>query len=62
MKAKITIDLDNAVFEGKRAPAELAKLLQDIALKMKSIECIPGDNFEIRDINGNIFGKYEVLP
>ena len=60
---RIEINTDNAAFDGDDKPAEIARMLRDIAdrLESGSIETDYEHLQGIRDINGNITGSLEVL-
>lgn len=56
MKAKITVDLDNAAFEGEPA-TELARILHDTAQRLEDDDLPP---WRLRDSNGNAVGWFSV--
>jgi len=59
MKMTITIDIDNAAFDPPGTGAELARILADVARKLKN--CVhqrtPGMRQNLYDVNGNHVGE-----
>lgn len=58
MDFKLTINMDNAAFEGGGAK-ELGRILAEVAQRVRRDEELDG---KVRDINGNTVGKFEVVP
>jgi len=57
MKLKITIDTDNAAFEGDNLGPELARLLRYAADGAEALEDQPAEwKLPLRDLNGNYVG------
>ena len=56
MKITIIIRMDNAAFE---EGGEVKRILNDMTRKMDDI-VRPGDNGNLRDINGNAVGSWKV--
>ena len=55
MKVSITINTDNAAFDGPELEGEVARILRMAANKI-----IDGErSFNLKDINGNTVGKVE---
>ncbi len=54
---KLTVDLDNAVFSDQYDGIELSRILRMVADKIED-NGIPWMYQNIKDINGNIVGKY----
>lgn len=67
MTLKIEIEMDNAAFEsGEDRPeyvdaSEPARILQKLIVGWKGTELQHGDNWTLRDINGNKVGQAEVV-
>lgn len=59
MKATITIDMDNAAFDGRKG-RELARILRQLAGTVGSTKLRDSDDFKLRDINGNTVGTFVV--
>jgi hypothetical protein len=55
MKAKITVEMDNAAFEDSPA-GELARILRDLSDKIEEGE----DSVRLRDLNGNVVGQFAI--
>lgn len=62
MDITITINLDNAAFhEGGDPGPEVARILEALAARLEgSIAIEPGQSQNLRDINGNKCGYFEV--
>ena len=71
MKFTLSIDCDNAAFEADDEtstfmPGELARILQNLAAGFRDdaertgIPCAVGESGDLRDLNGNRVGKWEV--
>lgn len=58
MKAMLEIDMGNAAFEDD--PGELARILREVADKVEN-GVIEGDEFVLRDLNGNHVGQMDVV-
>lgn len=58
MKLVIEIEMDNAAFEGFRAPSEVHRILKTVSRMVKSRMLCgkPEINDKLRDINGNTVG------
>lgn len=54
---KLTVDLDNAAFSDQYDGQELARILRMVAQRIED-GGIPWMYQNIKDINGNIVGKY----
>lgn len=54
----LSIDMGNAAFEDD--PGEVARILRDLAMRVEN-GVSDGDEFFLRDINGNKVGKAEVV-
>ena len=54
---KLTVDLDNAAFSDANDGIELARILRSVAQRIED-SGIPWMYQNIKDINGNIVGKY----
>lgn len=71
MKVKIEINCDNAAFHWGNGEVrsrnsiatgdELARILQELANKIKNQEISVGDSYSLRDINGNRVGEMKVM-
>ena len=62
MKLKITIEMDNAAFDGANRNQEAARILESLAQDMKddvALSCT-GDRETLMDINGNSVGEAKV--
>lgn len=59
MKATITIDMDNAAFDGRKG-RELARILRELASNVRGIKGLGDGDFKLRDINGNTVGTFVV--
>lgn len=57
MKAKLTMSLDNAIFDND-LQGELSRIFTDLADRIKYGKI--NDPYIIRDINGNVIGKFEI--
>ena len=61
MLAKITVNMDNAAFEGQHT-FELARILRDLADRIEGHpHCSPGHCQPLRDFNENEVGWFDVL-
>jgi hypothetical protein len=61
MEAKITVNMDNAAFEGDDAAFELADCLRQLAMTLDYDAQVRAGYIEpIRDLNGNTVGKLEI--
>lgn len=56
MNATIRINLDNAAFDGPNGPAELARILAQLALTIEYNDSFDGP-IPLRDVNGNTVGQ-----
>lgn len=56
MQFTVTIDTDNAAFDGDDCGAELARILREIAQKVED----GADEGNAFDINGNRVGSFEL--
>jgi hypothetical protein len=56
MKISLEINMDNAAFEDE---GEVKRIISDMVQKMDDI-VRAGDGGKLRDINGNVVGKWEV--
>ncbi len=56
MKLTLTIQMDNAAFEGEYGSVEVARILREVANRVSD----PPQEFPLFDINGNKVGKVEV--
>lgn len=54
---KLTVDLDNAAFSDQYDWQELSRILRVVAQKIED-NGIPWHYQNIKDLNGNIVGKY----
>ncbi len=54
---KLTVDMDNAAFADQHDGIELSRILRGVAQRIED-DGIPWMYQNIRDINGNIVGKY----
>lgn len=63
MRVIITIDTDNAAFEGDNVGAETARILRDLADKVEYTNFVStyDRRLALRDINGNTVGKMEAI-
>ena len=52
----ITIETDNAAFEGRHRPREIARILQELAVEYRSLYRPNLDGLKLRDSNGNTVG------
>ena len=59
MKLKITIEMDNAAFDGGRGE-ESARILRDLADLMDGSQLFAGNGWILRDTNGNTVGAARV--
>lgn len=59
MRLTITIDMNNAAFEGNNGD-EVARILRDLADRKQFCTLSIGDRENVWDINGNTVGKMEV--
>jgi hypothetical protein len=60
MKVEITIEMDNAAFDGADAGAELARILRKFADTLQDVSRKDLPKFaglRARDVNGNTVGK-----
>jgi hypothetical protein len=60
MQFTMTIDCDNAAFEGDNLPYEVASLLEDAARKVRHNDFYPGHSKTILDSNGNDVGRWRI--
>lgn len=54
MSISITIETDNAAFEGVAGPLEVARILRDIGVEIKGGRT---GSWKVRDVNGNTVGQ-----
>ncbi len=54
---KLTVDMDNTAFADQHDGIELSRILRRVAQRIED-DGIPWMYQNIRDINGNIVGKY----
>ncbi len=59
MKLKITIDMDNAAFDGDSG-TEAARILRKTADTIDGLDLAQGETLSLRDINGNAVGEAKV--
>ncbi len=57
MKAKLTVDMDNAAFEEAGPSVELARILREIANRIDGVPVSAGDWYAAMDANGNKVGR-----
>ena len=58
MTLTITIEMDNAAFEGDQNTPEVCRILRDYCAKIgRGGELMEGDSENMRDINGNTVGE-----
>ena len=60
MKITLTIDSEDAAFDGDDANREVARILRRVANQVDGLE--PGDTLDVklRDINGNTCGDFKL--
>lgn len=61
MKAKLTLEMENAAFADGMAGQEVARILRQLADKIQDWPGANAFNLGLRDINGNKVGKFEVV-
>lgn len=59
MKATISINANNAAFKNE-AGTETARILRQLADDLEGRDLLPGESTNLRDINGNKVGRFEV--
>ena len=59
MKARITITMNNASFDPHGS--ELARILRDLADLMEGRGTDPGDEYMLKDYNGNRVGECNIV-
>jgi hypothetical protein len=61
MTFNLTINCDNAAFEGEEGAIELSRILHNIAADIEFSGCtVPDEQNTIHDINGNNVGFFEL--
>ena len=56
----LTIEANNAAFEDAGAGNEVARILRELADRLEDSPLVDGDEYLLRDYNGNTVGKAEV--
>ncbi len=59
MKFTLTIDMDNAAYQGSRS--QLRDNLRDVAYRV-TLDEARNDSGTVRDFNGNTTGHWEITP
>ena len=62
MKLTITLELDNDAFAARSRRAEVRRILEELTVHPKAFGCslFNADDGNLRDINGNTVGHWEV--
>jgi hypothetical protein len=61
MTFHINIEMDNAAFGEGDNGYEVARILNEIAKSVNGVNLYDGDGGQVRDINGNKVGAWEVV-
>ena len=57
---KLTLEMSNAAFVDAGEANELARILRELADRLEDSPLVDGDEYRLRDYNGNTVGKAEV--
>lgn len=60
MQITITINTDNAAFEGISGPTEARKILERVAERIGESDVLVIDDWKLRDSNGNTVGSVAI--